>query len=103
MRRARVYIHSVEAGVLEELKPGVQYRFRYHEGYDGPPVSLTMPREQADYLYDGFPPFFDGLLPEGDMLEGLLRQSKLDRDDLFGQLIAVGKEMVGAVTVEEIE
>ena len=35
------------------------------------------------------------------MLEGLLRQRKLDRDDLFAQLMAVGEEVVGAVTVVE--
>jgi len=33
------------------------------------------------------------------MLEGLLRQCKIDRTDLFGQLLAVGGDTVGAVTV----
>jgi serine/threonine-protein kinase HipA len=36
------------------------------------------------------------------MLDGMLRQLKIDRNDLFSQLVAVGKDMVGAVTVEEI-
>jgi serine/threonine-protein kinase HipA len=36
------------------------------------------------------------------MLDGLLRQQKIDKDDLFSQLVAVGKDLVGAVTVEEI-
>ena len=35
------------------------------------------------------------------MLDGLLRQRKIDRDDLFGQLVAVGEDVVGAVTVFE--
>ena len=52
------------------------------------------------FLFDTFPPFFDGLLPEGFQLEALLRRRKLDRDDKFGQLIAVGADTVGAVTVE---
>lgn len=34
------------------------------------------------------------------MLEGLLRQNKIDRTDAFAQLIAVGKDTVGAVTIE---
>ena len=51
------------------------------------------------YQFDGFPPFFDGLLPEGAQLEALLRQQKLDRDDGFGQLLTVGGDLVGAVTV----
>ena len=37
------------------------------------------------------------------MLEGLLRRTKLDRSDLMSQLIAVGKDLVGNVTVEVLE
>ena len=36
------------------------------------------------------------------MLEGLLRHAKIDRNDLFSQLIRVGHDMVGNVTVEAI-
>jgi serine/threonine-protein kinase HipA len=36
------------------------------------------------------------------MLDALLRQQKIDRNDLFGQLVTVGRDLVGAVTVEEI-
>jgi len=54
------------------------------------------------YEYDKFPPFFEGLLPEGMMLDGLLRYAKIDRNDLMAQLIAVGGDLVGNVTVEAI-
>jgi len=59
-----------------------------------------MPLSKQVYDYDRFPPFFEGLLPEGVMLEGLLRNAKIDRDDYFSQLVAVGQDMVGNVTVE---
>jgi serine/threonine-protein kinase HipA len=88
------------AGVLEEREAG-RYVFRYLPAYAGAPVSLSMPVSQGEFSFDGFPPFFEGLLPEGEMLEGLLRQGKIDRGDLFSQLLAVGAEMVGAVTVAE--
>nr|WP_272913373.1 HipA N-terminal domain-containing protein [Criblamydia sequanensis] len=68
-----------------------------------PSISLEMPTTKQVYEYDKFPPFFEGLLPEGMMLEGLLRHAKLDRDDLIGQLITVGKDLVGNVTVEAFE
>ena len=61
-----------------------------------------MPLTQLIYDYDKFPPFFEGLLPEGMMLEGLLRHTKIDRNDLMGQLIAVGGDLVGNVTVEAL-
>ncbi len=100
MRKAMVLVHGRLSGLLTELGDGAGYLFEYLEGYDGPPVSLTMPTTQRRYEYSSFPPFFDGLLPEGYQLEALLRLQKLDRDDMFGQLVAVGGDMVGAVTVE---
>ena len=102
MKAASVFVHGQLAGRLEELDPGRRYRFIYRAGYDGPAVSLTMPTTASEYTFDRFPPFFDGLLPEGVMLEGLLKQNKIDRLDHFGQLVAVGGDLVGAVTVQEV-
>lgn len=99
-RRAKVLVHGVPAGILEEHTDGF-WLFRYFPDYTGPSVSLTIPADKSVHRFDRFPPFFEGLLPEGEMLEGLLRQHKIDRNDLFSQLMAVGQEMVGAVTVEE--
>jgi len=98
MRTAKVFVHDELAGTLKELG-ATAFEFCYREGYAGPPVSLSMPVESAEFRFDRFPPFFEGLLPEGEMLEGLLRQQKLDGGDLMGQLLAVGREMIGAVTV----
>ena len=103
MRRALVEVHGLPAGTLIEEERGRSYRFIYDLAYDGPPVSLTMPVSQKEYVFDGFPPFFDGVLPEGVQLEGLLRARKLDEDDLFGQLVVVGADLVGAVTVKEVD
>ncbi|MBS0635500.1 MAG: HipA N-terminal domain-containing protein [Verrucomicrobia bacterium] len=101
MKRAKVYVDGVFAGHLEELEMARRYRFSYDPEYTGPSVSLEMPTSERIYEYDRFPPFFEGLLPEGIMLEGLLRQAKLDRDDYMSQLIVVGHDLVGNVTVEE--
>jgi serine/threonine-protein kinase HipA len=98
MRRAQIDVMGQRAGVLEESAPG-RYRFRYDDAYSGPPVSLSLPVSKREFVFEVFPPFFEGLLPEGAMLEGLLRQCKIDRTDLFGQLLAVGGDTVGAVTV----
>jgi serine/threonine-protein kinase HipA len=103
MRKANVKMHDVPAGILEEQERGKLYTFGYFPEYAGPPISLTMPSRAREYSFAGFPPFFEGLLPEGSQLEGLLRQRKIDRDDLFSQLTAVGNDLVGAVTVQEIE
>ena len=103
MRKADVFMHDVHAGVLEEISPRTTFRFTYRSEYDGPPVSLTAPVRPEPYAYEIFPPFLEGLLPEGYNLEALLRARKIDRLDLFSQLLAVGGDMVGAVTVREAE
>jgi serine/threonine-protein kinase HipA len=102
MRKANILVSGTVAGVLEEQEHG-QYQFIYQPDYKGPPVSLTMPIKQSSYTFTKFPSFFEGLLPEGLMLEALLRKYKIDKDDYFAQLISVGQDVVGAVTIEEIK
>lgn len=100
MKTAKVFVNDVFAGEIQEIERGKEYLFIYLRDYKGPSVSLEMPLSQLSYEYDRFPPFFEGLLPEGMMLEGLLRHTKIDRNDLMSQLIAVGGDLVGNVTVK---
>jgi serine/threonine-protein kinase HipA len=100
MRNARVFFENDLAGMLTEADDGKEYQFLYDPGYSGPPISLTMPVRREVYIFKEFPPFFDGLLPEGFQLEALLRQKKLDRNDKFGQLLIIGADTVGAVTIK---
>lgn len=102
MKQAKIFFKNQPAGILTEVNQGKLYRFEYFTESGTPSISLSMPCSQQVYEFDRFPSFFDGLLPEGLQLEGLLKQVKLDRNDYMGQLIAVGHDLVGAVTVEEI-
>jgi serine/threonine-protein kinase HipA len=103
MRKAKVFAHGIPAGTLEELSSKGPWNFLYDSEYEGEAVSLNMPTDVSAFEFSEFPPFFEGLLPEGMQLEALLRIRKFDRNDLFSQLIAVGEDMVGAVTVKEIK
>ena len=102
MRKAKIFVRGVEAGTLTELKRGKEYVFKYLNEYDGIEISRTMPTDVKVYKFNKFPPFFDGLLPEGIQLEGLLKIRKIDKNDLLSQLIAVGEDLVGVITVKEI-
>jgi serine/threonine-protein kinase HipA len=101
MRKAKVYNFGIPAGELIEIEQDRKYKFVYFDEYGGQPISLTMPVEKKEFTFEEFPPFFDGLLPEGVQLEALIRQMKIDKYDLFAQLVQVGKDLVGSVTVEE--
>jgi serine/threonine-protein kinase HipA len=98
MRRARVFQQRRLAGIFEQLDEH-NFRFSYEPDYEGEPVSLTMPLSQRVYEFDTFPSVFEGLLPEGVMLEGLLRRNKIDRNDLFTQLLVVGNDVVGSLQI----
>ncbi len=101
MRKALIKIHNIQAGILKEASQA-HYIFQYDPDYAGPPISLTMPIRDDAYEFESFPPFFDGLLPEGIQLEGLLKIYKLDKKDYFKQLLVTGMDLVGAVTIEII-
>jgi len=102
MRKAKIFVKGVEAGTLTELKRDSEYTFEYLDKYDGLEISRTMPTNIKVYNFNKFPPFFDGLLPEGIQLDGLLKIKKIDKNDFFSQLIAVGEDLIGAITVKEI-
>ena len=97
-----MFVKGAEAGTLMELSQDKEYVFEYLEDYNGLEISRTMMPHKRKYTYDKFPPFFEGLLPEGVQLDGLLKIKKIDKDDLFSQLMAVGAELVGVITLEEI-
>lgn len=101
MRKARVLFNGVFAGILEELSSD-HYHFEYSPDYQGQPVSLTMPLQNKVYDFKQFPTVFEGLLPEGILLEALLLKYKLNKNDYFGQLLQTGKDLIGAITIEEI-
>ena len=101
MRKAKVFVKGIEAGTLTQIVQDNEYVFEYLDDYAGLEVSRTMPTREKVYKFDRFPPFFEGLLPEGIQLEGLLKIRKIDKHDYFSQLIAIGEDMVGVVTVKE--
>ena len=103
MRKARVFVHGSYAAEFRELDEGRGFEVEYEKDYAGPPISLVMPTSKVLYAYDRFPPFFEGVLPEGVMLSGLLTRCKINADDYFSQLMEVGSDLVGAVTVEPVD
>ena len=101
MRKANVYQQGILAGTLEGIE-GDRWRFTYADNYSAAPVSLTMPVSQQVHEFDRFPSVFEGLLPEGIQLDTMLRRYKLDRNDLFGQLLLVGEDVVGSLTIKQV-
>jgi serine/threonine-protein kinase HipA len=102
MRKVAVFINGTKAAELIEHN-SKSYELNYEQNYQGLPISLTLPVKRKPFTFNQFPTFFEGVLPEGMMLDSLLRTRKIDKDDYFSQLMAVGMDLVGHVTVEEIK
>jgi serine/threonine-protein kinase HipA len=101
MRSANVWIHQKLAGVLQEVEDG--YRFFYVHEYlnrhDAEPVSLTFPLTEKPFISRTMFPFFDGLIPEGWLLEVAERNWKLNPRDRMGLLLACCRDCIGAASI----
>ncbi len=100
-RKAKVFMHNVYAGMLTETDSG--YQFLYDENYlrsnNAFAVSKTMPVKNVVYNSNVLFPFFDGLIPEGWLLDLAETNWKLNSRDRFGLLLACCKNCIGAVSV----
>ena len=104
MRKANIFYKEQLAGVLTETDTG--YRFEYLLDYlssDNPqPVSLTMPLSNPAYESPTLFPAFDGLIPEGWLLDVALRNTDISRLDRMSLLLLCCKDCIGALSVVEI-
>lgn len=101
-RRAWIYRDEVVAGTLEELDDGrcvFAYLPQYLASADALPVSLTLPLAPDPVVTRGLHPFFDGLVPEGWLLDLAVRNWKLDPRDRTALLLATCSDCIGAVRV----
>ncbi len=103
-REGKVYYKGIWAGTVWQDEEG--YGFVYtKEYYDsgGSPVSLTLPLRQEPYTDSKMLPFFDGLIPEGWLLDIALDNWKLNPRDRMGLLLVACRDCIGAVSIEAIE
>ncbi|WP_319756842.1 HipA N-terminal domain-containing protein [uncultured Sphaerochaeta sp.] len=103
-RQGRVFVRNILAGIIAQTDEGYQFTYdpMYLQTPGSVPISLTMPLQEAPYQSTTFFPFFDGLIPEGWLLEQACRNWKLDRRDRMGLLLHVCRDCVGFVSVEEV-
>jgi serine/threonine-protein kinase HipA len=105
-KHAKVYVFGCFAGVLDELDDG-GYRFSYTANYlerqGAKPVSLTMPLQREPYLSKTLFPFFDGLIPEGWLLNIAAKNWKIDPRDRMELLLHVCGDCIGSVHIEPFE
>lgn len=104
MKRANIYYKNRLAGILTEGDEGYDFCYRpeYLESKEAKPVSLTMPLRREAYRSNVLFPFFDGLIPEGWLLDVALRNTDISILDRMSLLLLCCKDCIGAVSVEPV-
>jgi len=101
MRQAIIYRKDIPAGRL--IEDGGEYRFSYLADYlareDAQPVSLTLPLQEETYTSPTLFPFFDGLIPEGWLLDVALRNTDISVLDRMSLLLLCCKDCIGSISV----
>ncbi len=105
MRKGRVYYNDSLAGIILETDDG-EYIFQYDENYvkNHPDdfITFTMPVTDKAYVDKRLFPFFEGLIPEGWLLEIASKNWRINPNDRMGLLLACCQDCIGAVSVEPI-
>lgn len=105
MRQGKVLYKGLLAGILTETNDG-EYEFQYDEEYvDQHPtyfITFTMPVSLEPYKDNRLFPFFDGLIPEGWLLDIASISWKINKNDRMGLLLACCQNCIGAVSIEPI-
>ncbi|MCI2230300.1 HipA N-terminal domain-containing protein [Polaribacter sp. MSW13] len=106
MRQGNVYYKDTLAGSIIETAEG-DYVFTYDASYvtqySKQFITFSMPVRIEPYTSDRLFPFFEGLIPEGWLLEIATKNWKIKANDRMGLLLACCQNCIGAVSVVPIK
>jgi len=105
MRKAAIYYKDLLAGFLTETDDG-DYIFQYEEAYviayPRQFITFSMPVTTTTYKDRRLFSFFEGLIPEGWLLDIASKSWKINQNDRMGLLLACCQNCIGAVSVQAI-
>lgn len=105
MRQGKVFYKDFLAGIIIETNEG-EYMFQYDPQYviEHPDkfITFSMPVTEQPYHDKRLFPFFEGLIPEGWLLDIASENWKINKNDRMGLLLACCRNCIGAVSVEPI-
>ena len=105
MRSGEVYYKDYLAGIIKETNDGeyiFQYNGQYVNNHPNNFITFAMPVRVKPYKDNRLFPFFEGLIPEGWLLDIASKNWKINRNDRMGLLLACCQNCIGAVSVKPI-
>ena len=106
MRQAKIFYDTLFCGILTETDDG-EFTFKYDgdyvKQYPSQFIKFTMPVQNKEYKDKRLFPFFEGLIPEGWLLDIASKNWKINTNDRMGLLLACCQNCIGAVSVQPIQ
>ena len=105
MRKGKVYYKDHLSGIITESDDGefvFQYDAQYVKEHPTEFITFTMPVTEKPYTDQRLFPFFEGLIPEGWLLDIASKNWKINKNDRLGLLLACCQNCIGAVSVVPI-
>lgn len=100
-KKGYVYFGNELAGIVSETDEGYEFVYdaKYLEVNKDKPISLTLPLQKETFNSKVLFSFFDGLIPEGWLLQVATDYWKVKSNDRFELLLLTCRDTIGAVTV----
>ncbi|WP_299250756.1 HipA N-terminal domain-containing protein [uncultured Cytophaga sp.] len=105
MRQGIVKYNNELAGrIIEEDKGEYVFVYddEYCQKYPSQFITFNMPVTQHPYRSTRLFPFFDGLIPEGWLLNIAAESWKINKNDRMGLLLACCQNVIGAVSIHPV-
>jgi len=103
MRPGEIWVNNSLAGILTEGDN--DYSFEYEKTYledeNAIQISVTLPLQKEPFKSEQLFPFFDGLIPEGCLLDIAHKNWKLSPRDRMGLLLTTCKDCIGNISIIE--
>jgi serine/threonine-protein kinase HipA len=106
MRKCKIFYKDYLAGILTETNEGdfsFQYDKQYVIDHAAEFITFTMPVTEKPYTEKRLFAFFEGLIPEGWLLDIASKNWKINKNDRMGLLMACCQNCIGAVSVIPIQ
>jgi serine/threonine-protein kinase HipA len=102
--KAEVKYQDQLAGWISKNEEGFhfEYDINYIQIVENKAISISMPKRKEKYSSKTLFPFFDGLIPEGWLLQMAEKNWKINPRDRFGLLLACCNDCIGAVSIHAI-
>ena len=96
-----VYVNDSLAGTLRQAQGGLS--FAYEPGWIASdafvPLSITMPPRTEVYPDDIARPYFENLLPEGEIRAAIAKLKQVSEKNTYGLLEEIGGDCAGAISL----